>query len=563
MTLNKLRRQLAFPRASFQLGILGVITGFFSALLIVCFRLLINETQGLFSEHVDNFTHLPPSYRWISLIIGAMIIAVVIDLSASRHTRLGIPFVLHKIRTAYGIMPGKNAINQFIGGAAALISGFSVGREGPSVHLGAYASSWIGNGLKLPYNSIRILSSCGIAAGISASFNTPLAAVIFVMEVILRDYRIHAFIPIMLSAVIGALVTRFVFGDSYELELIQVMSLSHLHYPLLILCGLLIGAVAFTFNNNLMRLIQFSAQHTIYLRLTVATIVTGIVGTLVPQALGSGVGAIQFSVSDPSALSLLLGIFAGKFIATLFALGLGIPGGIIGPVLGLGVVLGTILGSAGFWIQPELNVYGSYAVICMAGLMAASLHAPLAALVTVLELTRSPEIIAPTMLVVATSFTTSAQFFRARSIFLQQLIFQKLPYQLSPAEEMMQKVGVLAKLDTNYRLIETASEQEIKHYMSTIEMHEHLIIKEQYEIGADFKLASYDVNLASGSDDVEIKLQPLQGINAQSTLAEAFNILQDARDGAVYVYQDHIENIIGIIHWDQLRRLLTKRNNLL
>ena len=75
--------------------------------------------------------------------------------------------------------------------------------------------------------------------------------------------------------------------------------------------------------------------------------------------------------------------------------------------------------------------------------------------------------------------------------------------------------------------------------------------------------AYYDVNLASGSDDIDIKLQPLQGINAQSTLAEAFNILHEARDGAVYVYQDHIENIIGIVHWDQLRRLLTKRNNLL
>ena len=110
-------------------------------------------------------------------------------------------------------MPGRNLVVQFIGGAVALASGQSVGREAPSVHLSAGAASLLGQRLGLPNNSIRILVACGAAAAIAASFNMPLAGVVFAMEVIMVEHTIAGFVLVILSAVAATAITRAVFGE--------------------------------------------------------------------------------------------------------------------------------------------------------------------------------------------------------------------------------------------------------------------------------------------------------------------------------------------------------------
>lgn len=195
VNLNAFRQELATPRTSIQLCIIGIVGGTCAASLIILFRLSVEWLQTLFLPELNQFATLEPLMRFLLPCLGAIAIVLIAYLTGFKYYRMGIPFVIHRVKHYYGQIPFRTAINQFFGGTLALVCGFSVGREGPSIHLGAFASSFFGQWLKFPHNSIRVLSGCGIAAGISASFNTPFAAIIFVMEVVLREYKIHVLFP--------------------------------------------------------------------------------------------------------------------------------------------------------------------------------------------------------------------------------------------------------------------------------------------------------------------------------------------------------------------------------
>ena len=560
MWLERLRRRLAKPKTSVQLCLLGVSAGLIAAVLIILFRLTIMFFQSLFLDKPDDFTTLPTYERMILPVGAALLIALFAALTGFKHYRLGIPFVIHRIKKHYGHMPIYNTVNQFVGGALALISGFSVGREGPSVHMGATGASLLADKLHLPHNAMRTLTGCGVAAGIAASFNTPLAAVIFVMEVVLREYKVHIFVPIMLAAVTGALATQFVFGDASELALITMNPLSGWHYPFLIIFGMALGAVAYAFNQNLMLIIRTFKPLSMFPRLLLAGLIAGLIAYMVPHAMGSGMSAITIAIESPDDVQFLTTILIAKLLATLFAIGLGIPGGIIGPVIGLGVLMGTLMAFFAQFISPGVDITGTYSMLGMAGLLAATLHAPLAALTTVMELTSSPEIIVPAMLVISTAYVTALQFFGNRSIFMQQLDFQGLEYQISPATEALQKVGVMDEMDEQFKLLYSDDKQQIKESLDALDSQTPLIVHDE-ENG--YRLAEYDLSLMSDQNS-NIKYVSLAGLSSQATLADAFDLLKDKRSGAVYIYNllDN-QQIMGLLRWDQIRHILTIRNSLL
>src|SRR5699024_2067506 len=124
-------------------------------------------------------------------------------------------------------------------GLISVLGGLSAGREGPAIHLGAAASSGLGQRLRLPHNSLRVLVACGTAAGISASFNTPIAGVIFAMEVVMMEYTITGFMPVILASTIGALVARVVYGGERPFQMSGVELESLFNIPWIVLSALL------------------------------------------------------------------------------------------------------------------------------------------------------------------------------------------------------------------------------------------------------------------------------------------------------------------------------------
>jgi H+/Cl- antiporter ClcA len=556
VNLNSFRQELATPRTSIQLCIIGIVGGICAASLIILFRLSVEWLQRLFLPEINEFGSLEPYMRFLLPCFGAIAIVLIAYLTGFKHYRMGIPFVIHRVKQYFGHIPFRTAINQFLGGTIALASGFSVGREGPSVHLGAFGSSFFGQWLKFPHNSIRILSGCGIAAGISASFNTPFAAVIFVMEVVLREYKIHIFIPVMLAAACGTVLTRIVFGETQELSFIQFNEFSRWIYLYLIIFGIILGCLATLFNKTLMLVISRFGRINMVRRLLIAGLITGIVGYILPDALGAHFHSAHVLIAQDENIQLLIGVVAAKFLLTIFAIGLGIPGGIIGPVFVIGMLTGVLLASPlGFFIDDVSNLNGSFSLLGMAGLMTAVIHAPLAALSAVMELSYSPELILPTILVIVPAYVTSTQFLGNSSIFTQQLDYQKLPYTVSSVMESLQKTGVLAVMNKKFKVIGGDNEQLINALDS--EHHDVIVQYSVDEKGAtEYSLVEYD----KGKDYEAMRLTftQMQGVSFQATLAEVYSLLEVNREGAVYIFSTTATEIVGVITWETLRHHLHK-----
>jgi H+/Cl- antiporter ClcA len=555
--VTQLKKRLALPQTSWQLCLLAAIGGFASAMLVVLFIFAIEGIQLFFLREKDDYNSLTALSRFLLPISGGIIILFIAWLTGYKYIRSGIPFVLHRLKIANGVMPLRNTINQFIGSTVALAAGFSVGREGPAVHLGAACSSYIGNKLNLPYNAIRSLSACGIAAGIAACFNTPIAAVLFVMEVILREYKVHIFIPVMIAAIVGSMTTSSIFGPTHEFGYFTDITLNSAHYPALVLLGITLGIIAFAFNRQLILMIKHSARFHIVPRILTAALITGVIGYVVPYAMGTDLSAINFSLQNNVELQLLLGLLLAKMVMTITALGLGIPGGIIGPILGIGAIAGTC-GSVitMYFIGGDISA-SDFALMGMAGFMAATLNAPLAALLCVVEMSNQIEIIVPAMIVIASSCIASGQFFGNRSVFIMQLEIQGLPYRRPPIEKSLQRIGVIGVMDENIMLLQQETEQIITNALANQQPRDNIICKISRPDGQS-QFIFYQQTKTDIDTNPTIEKHTLLPLCSQSTLAEAYLLLVKERAGGVYIYQDNLDDIMGIITFDSIRTYLLK-----
>lgn len=555
MRLSALRHELAHPRTSVQLCVLGIVAGVSAALLIILFRLCVEWVQHKALGQLTQWF----SHEWIARLLlpfaAICFILIIAYLTGFKHYRMGIPFIIHRVKYFYGHVPLRTTINQFFGGMLALAGGFVVGREGPSVHLGAAGSSFLGQWMRLPYNSIRILAGCGIAAGISASFNTPFAAVIFVMEVVLREYKIHMFVPVMLAAACGSVLTRAVFGEVNELSFLSFAVFSQWMYVYLILLGVLLGMLATLFNNQLMRIMQLFRPVSMKWRLALAAVITGSIGFILPEATGASFVDVERLFTLQPGTVLLIAILVAKFILAVFAIGLGVPGGIIGPVMVIGMLAGAVLLLPLSALIDVEEYTSSFALLGVAGMLTAVLHAPLAALSAVMELSYSPQIILPAMLVIVPAYVTSTQFLGNRSVFIRQLDYQNLPYAVSSIREALEKTGVLAAMTHEFKLFRDAPEKALEGFLS--ENPTAIVVQQsKFEIDVQYKWVQYNISLEHNAHP--LSYHDMEGLSSQCTLQEVYEKLKNSRSGAVFIYDNEPGEILGIVTWNILQSFLQK-----
>ena len=452
--LDRIRERLSTLDAVPLLAVLGILAGLSSGLIIILFRMVVELILSIFlPEHSENFEGLNPMVQGALPLTCAILLGAAFHYLSKDERRTGVSYVIERFNLYQGAISARSLLVQFFGAAATLIGGLSMGREGPAVHLGAAGGSLLGQWARLPNNSVRILTGCGCAAAISASFNTPIAGVIFAMEVIMMEYSISTFIPIILASVVGASLTRAVYGHEPAFTIPPVQMGSLMELPFVVLCGVIIGCLAAALIYLSLRFYQHTHRLGIGWRFFLAGVVTAGCGYLAPEILGIGYDSVDAALAGSLAVSSLLLIMCLKLLATSACVGAGLPAGVIGPSLFMGAMAGGLFGELGGALLPEESNFTLYVLLGMAGMMAATLEAPLAALMALLELTFEPNIIFPGMLVVVISSLITSQVFRQKGIFQAFLEAQGIALNVSPLALHLHRVGVAAVMDRNIRRV--------------------------------------------------------------------------------------------------------------
>lgn len=448
--LSKYRYLLTEYESVLAYSLLGVIAGIVSGLVVLAFELALVQISAGFGvgNFGEDFESLPRALHFAMPAGAGLCLGIAFALLKPADRETGIVHVISCMHNHYSVLPLRNALVQFIGGAFALGTGLSGGREGPGVHLGGAANSLFGQWLGLPNNSLRVLIACGTAGGISAAFQTPLAGVIFAMEVIVAEYSVVGFIPVILAAVSASAISYFLSAGSIlpDLPELGLNSLSEL--PLIILLGLVCGTVVTAF----IRISALSARLSnwpVLLRFALAGCATGLLAYWTPAIMGMGYDTLELTLQGRLAISALLTIALAKLLATALCCGVGMPVGLIAPILVIGGCIGGVLGTLSDALFPDLGIDQTlYVVLGTGAAMGAALNAPLAAILAIMELTGTINIGMPAMLAIVTATLTNNGIFRQRSAHQTVLHQLRRAAPEDPLNQLLHSSSVKATMDS-------------------------------------------------------------------------------------------------------------------
>jgi CIC family chloride channel protein len=405
--------------------IIGALAGF-SAIII---RALIEWITDIsFLGHGSILQNITDSPWYIILFVpalGGLIVGPIIYFFAPEAKGHGVPEVMQAIFLKGGKIRPRVALIKAFASAVSIGTGGSVGREGPIVQIGSSLGSTIGQFFKVPTKRMKTLVGCGAAAGIAAAFNAPIAGALFALEIILMDFAVAQFSPIVISSVMATVVSRAFEGDfaAFKVPHYELVSPQELVFYLIL--GIFAGVVSYFFIKVLYSFEDwFDAQEKIpeYYRPVIGGLGVGLIGLLAPEVMGVGYDTINFSLNGNIVWYFALILVFIKILATAVTLGSGGSGGIFAPSLFMGATLGASFGAAVHLLFPAITATpGAYALVAMGGLVAGTTRAPITAIIIVFELTNDYHIILPLMITTIIS-TIISSYFTRESIYTLKLV---------------------------------------------------------------------------------------------------------------------------------------------
>jgi CIC family chloride channel protein len=353
-----------------------------------------------------------------------------------------------------GRLPFRTELVKTVSAIISIATGASIGREGGITQLAATLSSKLGQIAKWPPYRLRLLVGCGAASGIAAAYNAPIAGAVFASLIVLGNFSMNLFAPLVFSSVIAAMVSRSFFGIEpwYKIPPFPAATLSQL--PWFVLLGVLCGVVGALFLKLLrMGEQQFHRLHwPVYLRLTLAGLIVGIIAIGFPGVCGNGYSVTNdilhekfLTAANP--LLWLLGLLVAKWVATAATVGAGTVGGVFTPTLFVGASAGALFGTALHQLggcaagMPA----GAFALVGMGAVLAATTRSPLLAMILIFELSLDYSLVPPLMLACVVSILVARQL-HGESVYTEHLRLKGLALGREtsrPGATMEQTVGDL------------------------------------------------------------------------------------------------------------------------
>jgi chloride channel protein, CIC family len=393
----------AFSR-HLRILLLAVIIGAIGGYGAVLFRYTIKLIQFLFYQNKDDiltFAAAIPVYFKVGLpALGGLIVGILVSFGAPEAKGHGVPEVMEAIALRDGRIRKRVAFVKILASGICIGSGGSVGREGPIVQIGSSMGSTLGQMLNLPRKQLKTLIGCGAAAGIAATFNAPIAGVMFSLEILLGDFGLSAFSPVVLSSLLATTISRYYFGDfpSFTVPAYSLQSGWEIFiYPVL---GVIAGLVAILFTTTLYKCEDLFDRLLLpdFLKPALGGLLIGLLLLRWPQVFGVGYGGINIALNSAMPAMLLLILILVKILATSITLGSGGSGGVFAPSLFIGAMTGGFFGWCAGYLFPGLTAdMGAYALVGMGALVAGTTQAPITAILIIFELTNDYNIILPLM----------------------------------------------------------------------------------------------------------------------------------------------------------------------
>lgn len=381
--------------------VIGVLGGFGAIFFRFAIRFFQKAFFGTWQYTLDYALQLPWYIKLAAPAVGGLLVGPIVFYFAREAKGHGVPEVMESIVLRGGAIRPRVMIAKVIASAISIGSGGSVGREGPIVQIGSAIGSVIGQLFKVTGTQLRTFVGCGTAAGIAATFNAPIAGTLFAMEVILRDFGVSQFSPIVVASVSATVVSRHFLGDfsaftipSYELVSVYEM------IPYVFL-GALSAFAALAFINILYKTEDLFERIRIpdFLKPVLGGIIIGAIGIFYPHIFGVGYDSISMALNGQLVWHLLLLLIGLKIVATAITIGSGGSGGVFAPSLFIGASLGGFIGTIVHTLFPlHTASSGAYALVGMGAVAAGVMHAPITSILILFELTNDYRIILPLML---------------------------------------------------------------------------------------------------------------------------------------------------------------------